>query len=134
MEYEDFLSASVNGAIWPCSWLENVSSWTIAGKSMYPSFEVVRYEDLRNGKYSAIESLASGLEIENKDRLLELVLSYDFRKMKDIENGIDGGGVESKKLGDVGVGAPSEDMRKVTDSFLLTEPGYLKVMQNLNYN
>lgn len=134
LSFEAFLSASVNGAIWPCSWHEHAASWINFGATQVPNFAIVRYEDLKEGCPQASAKMALGLGLPDKNRLHECILHYDLTKMRMVETaGERSRRKDSTKQGFVGAGFAPSEMRQQTEGLIARSGDWLQLMKTSGY-
>lgn len=135
LSFEAFLSASVNGAIWPCSWHEHVASWKNVGATRVPNFAIVRYEDLKEGCPQASAKMALGLGLGDTQRMHDLVAHYDFDRMQQLEaTNKKRDSIDKTQPGFIGKGAASSDMRqRVEDSIFRDSAGWESLMNSHGY-
>ena len=136
LSFEDFLCASLNGAIGPCSWQEHLRSWVNAGARRIHNITIVRYEDLRDNDQSASQLLSQGLNLPDEVRLRELICEYDLAKMKALEERStnERSGRESTASGFIGAGAASADFQETTEDMIRKNaPEWLDMMNRFGY-
>jgi hypothetical protein len=84
---DDFLSDTLAGRVWPCSWLEHVNSWTLFERPGLPArMMVLRYEDIQSNPVESFSKVAEFLGISaSNERLLEIVQLSSADRMREKE-------------------------------------------------
>ena len=101
---DEFISNFVSGKIFPCSWQEHVSSWTV-GMARAIDLLIIKYEDLIQSPKENIKRIAEFIGINPKDNLLdEVIASCPKEGMREKEFNGNRPEIESKELYFIGSG------------------------------